>query len=469
MLGAVCAGAVAALAGCTGGRDDAAQGPATGPGEAAVPSVTLGSGPVPTAEEVVGLLQRRGLALVAGADALAEVVAAPAALDALRTSDARAVAAGVAAWAADVTAAATPGTTADPSPSDPPPGSAPVGPSSSVTLSAAEPEGAVELAATADLLLRVRVRGEERDVVTRARTGVVRREGRWLLAPVADPGTPQPWDLGDVDVLPGERGVVLRIAGSGPDAVDTAALAAELAGDLGDAAQRVDAAWGTDWPRATAVVVPATAADAARLAGVAPEQVAGLDALAVGVEAEFPDGRPAGVRIVVQPARFPGLTRLGRRITLTHELVHVATRAATTVTAPGALPRWLVEGYADYAARAGRGLDARALARPLLDAVAAGAPVLVPDDDAFAAADPTVLQVAYAAGWKLVTSVARRTAAEAVTGLYRGLAAAPDRGGLPAAEPAQRLDEGCYRAFGEAFEDVRRRWEADVRGGLDGW
>jgi len=406
---------------------------------------------VPSAAEVTGLLTRRGLALVAGADALTEVHAAPAELERLSRSDARAVAAGLAVWAADVIAVA-PGLGAG--------------------------------TFVAEALLRVRVDGEDREVVTRRRTGVARDGDRWVLVPVTDPGAPLPWDLGDVEVHRAARGVVLRtgrgdatgaVGGDGTDGnvtdadADARALAAELAADLADAARRVDAGWGTDWPRATAVVLPASAADAARLAAVAADQVSALDALAVGDEADLPDGHPGGVRVVVQPERFPQLTTLGRRVTLTHELVHVATRAATTVTTPGALPRWLVEGYADFVARAGRRLEATALARPLLDAVAAGSPVVVPDDAAFGAADATALQVAYAAAWTLVASVARRTAAEAVTGLYRGLAAAPELGGLPAAAPADRLDEGCVRAFGETFEEVRRRWVADVTGGLDGW
>jgi len=412
--------------------------------------------------EVTGLLARRGLALVAGADALTEVHASPADLERLRRSDARAAAAGVAVWAADVSAVAA---------------------------------GLGAGTFVADALLRVRVAGEGREVVTRRRTGVARDGGRWVLVPVTEPGAPLPWELGDVEAHRAPRGVVLLTGddggdgqggdgqgGDGPGEDGTAsattsggdpaparALAVELAADLADAARRVDARWGTDWPRATAVVLPATPADAARLAGVAAQDVAALDALAVGDEADLADGRPGGVRVVVQPVRFPQLTPLGRRVTLTHELVHVATRAATTVTGAGALPRWLVEGFADFVARLGRPLEATALARPLLDAVAAGRPVLVPDDAAFGAADATELQIAYAAGWTLVASVARRTSAEAVTALYRSLAAAPELGGLPAAAPAARLDEGCGRAFGEGFDEVRRRWVADVTGGLHGW
>jgi len=415
---------------------------------------------VPSAAEVTGLLTRRGLALVAGADALTEVHASPADLDRLRRADARAVVAGVAVWAADVSAVAA---------------------------------GLGAGTFVADALLRVRVAGEAREVVTRRRTGVARDGDRWVLVPVTEPGAPLPWELGDVEAHRAPRGVVLLTAHDGElddgapgdgapggtaasatatgDATRGAggALAAELAADLADAARRVDAAWGTDWPRATAVVLPATAADAARLAGVAAQDVAALDALAVGEEADLPDGRPGGVRVVVQPARFPQLTPLGRRVTLTHELVHVATRAATTVAGAGALPRWLVEGFADLVAREGRPLPATALARPLLDAVAAGRPVTVPDDAAFGAADAIELQIAYASAWTLVASVARRTAAGAVAGLYRGLASAPELGGRPAAAPAPRLDAGCVRAFGETFDDVRRRWVADVTGGLAGW
>ncbi|NAZ88252.1 hypothetical protein GTR00_19475, partial [Kineococcus sp. T90] len=304
----------------------------------------------------------------------------------------------------------------------------------------------------------------------------------WALVPGR--GTPQPWDLGAVSARRVDGGVVLLVhphpaAGNGEldgelDAgQDAGRVAAGAAADLPAAAARVDAAWGTDWPRGTAVVVVPRARHAARLAGLDPARAAALDAVAVGEDAALADGAPAGVRVVLVAERFARLTPAGRAATLTHELVHVAARATARPAAPAGdglrpVPRWLAEGYADHVARLGLGVPAAALAAPLLQAVAAGAVPAVPADGDFDATGQR-LQVAYAAAWTLVASAARTAGTPAVTALHRRLAAAPGRGGEPAAPREQRLERACRAALGTGWAQVQRTWRAELRSGLVGW
>jgi hypothetical protein len=72
--------------------------------------------------------------------------------------------------------------------------------------------------------------------------------------------------------------------------------------------------------------------------------------------------------VVVSPVPFARLSALGRRVVLTHEVTHVATRAAVQVT----LPLWIDEGFADYVAYRGSGLSTALLAADVLPAVRAG-------------------------------------------------------------------------------------------------
>ncbi len=344
--------------------------------------------------------------------------------------------------------------------------------------------------------LRARVAGEGREVAAAVRARLVRGDDGWELG--ALDGAVQPWDLGDVRAQPTGAGPVLLVRpdGTGSDGTGSGAtgsggagsggagraaaelVAADAAEDLPAAAARVDAAWGADWPRGTAVVVVPAAAAAARLAGLNPARAAALDAAAVGLDAALPDGAPAGVRVVLVAERCARLTRAGRTATLTHELVHVATRATATAR-PGPdgarpVPRWLAEGYADHVARRDLGVPAALLAAPLLDELdaraARGAPAepAVPSDADLTATGPR-LQVAYAAAWTLVTSAARAAGTPAVTALHRRLATAPADGGEGPAPAAQRLDAACRAALGAGWEEVVRTWRADLAGRLVGW
>lgn len=239
---------------------------------------------------------------------------------------------------------------------------------------------------------------------------------------------------------------MLHVGGVG-EVGEVGEVGRQVAADLAGATARVDAAWGTGWPRGTAVVVVPTAADVSRFTGAAAD----LDAVAVGLDAALADGRPAGVRVVLSTERFAALSPLGRTITLTHELVHVATRA-TARPAGAVVPRWLTEGYADHVARLHRDVPATALAAALLTDPG---PPRVPADDDFT--DPARAQLAYAAAWTLVTSAARVSGTPAVTALVRAVWT-----GTP-------LPDACPQTLGRPLDDVVATWRADVAADLVGW
>ncbi|GAB7191206.1 hypothetical protein NUM3379_19130 [Kineococcus sp. NUM-3379] len=301
----------------------------------------------------------------------------------------------------------------------------------------------------ADVAVRERLAGEELPVRSGATLTAVLRGRRWLLAGAEGPATGL-WDSGPLTTHRTGRALVLA-------APAAAGLAASVAEVCDDAARRVDAAWGTGWPRRTTVLLPATAAGAARLLDLAPGALAPYAALAAG------DASVAGtgVRVVVQPEVFGALSGTGRSVVLTHELVHAAGRAGPGLRGTGGAPRWLVEGGADLVAREGRDLDARELARPLLERVRAGEEPRVPADADFApGADAAGLQVAYAAAWSLCASLARHHGVAAVVQLQRTLARA--QAGTGAQEPAARV-------LGEDLGAAVARWRAEVRSSLVGW
>lgn len=142
------------------------------------------------------------------------------------------------------------------------------------------------------------------------------------------------WDYGDLVVAHGTHALVIGH-------VTRAARVADLAAEFDRAYPVIDAAWGTDWTRGVAVLVPDDADEFAALAGSQPS---GGTAADVGAET-IVDGDV--VRIVFAPDSLGHGTAEQQTALVRHELTHVATRSATTATTP----RWLVEGYAEYLAK----------------------------------------------------------------------------------------------------------------------
>ena len=126
------------------------------------------------------------------------------------------------------------------------------------------------------------------------------------------------------------------------------------------------------WPRQVAAAgtirlqVAADAAQFARLRGGVPES----DELAASTTASGD--------VVVGPSVVHGLTAQGQRVVLAHELTHVVLRQ----TARAGLPRWVVEGSAEYTAYRWTGLSLAAACPTLAGDVRAGRVPLGPPTDA---------------------------------------------------------------------------------------
>ncbi|WP_409485566.1 hypothetical protein [Arsenicicoccus dermatophilus] len=187
----------------------------------------------------------------------------------------------------------------------------------------------------------------------------------------------------------------------------------EVAALLPQAQRVVDGVWGPA-PTRPVVVLPATEGEFAALAGRAGTSVRGVAAVTYG---ELETGRLSrGDKVILNPAAWDRLGEQGRRIVLTHELVHRAVR--TTTTHP--VPQWLSEGYAVWVGYHGLDVDRRAAAPELLARVRAqGAPDDLPGDASFDRADPGT---AYDESWLAVERLVQDHGEAAVTGCYRSLA-----------------------------------------------
>ncbi|MEV5556406.1 hypothetical protein AB0L44_22370 [Nonomuraea wenchangensis] len=230
-------------------------------------------------------------------------------------------------------------------------------------------------------------------------------------APIADAPAPPAgarglWP-GESVTVRGTRSVVVGRAAPSTSSAPSASSAesassvslVELARLADAAALRVGAVLGE--PVRPLVIVPASAAEAARLAGTGP--IDGLAALA------------DGDRVLVVPEVFARLNPTGRDVVLTHELTHVA--AGTD-----RLPVWLYEGFADYVGYRDSGLPVRTAAAELADEVRAGRlPGELPGPAAFAAdgSDPARLARAYQESWLACRFLADRFGEETLVRLYR--------------------------------------------------
>lgn len=269
----------------------------------------------------------------------------------------------------------------------------------------------------------------------------VQRGAGWLLAAddVAGLGGRTDravWDEGPVVAVRGRRSLVLGHPGSSG--------LQELAAELDAAAPRVTAAWGSDWEQQVAAIVPSSAAELARLAPGSGDltSVAALALVGRG---------PAGARILVNPATFPQLSPAGRRIVLTHELTHVATRRATGPV----VPAWLVEGLADDVGYEGAGVPVAEAAAELQADVRAGRlPDRLPDAADFAG--PAAAQ-AYQQAWLAVRLLRATYGRQRLLALYRSLGAAP------AGDPAAALDRALHDELGTSTAALTASWRVALQ------
>ncbi len=275
-------------------------------------------------------------------------------------------------------------------------------------------------------------------------------------------GTAAPWDLGPVRAVVGERAVVLswhdeaaldpsgapstdRDAGWGPQVLSWA--------DTGAVA--VDSYLGNGWPRLSLVLVPATPEQYdALVPGPAPESDDVF--AAVTADVETPDG--GGDVVVLNPSVRDQLADETWQVTVTHELVHVASGAIHG----DEQEIWLAEGLADLVGWSsvvpGR-VDRDVVAARLLERVADGSADLadLPDLDDFGSDDSDVVGDAYEGSWLAALLLQDEVGTDALLDAYA--AASTGEGST-----RERTDAALLEATGEGREAFRARWAEYLRG-----
>ncbi|MER6301756.1 hypothetical protein ABT247_19655 [Kitasatospora sp. NPDC001539] len=299
---------------------------------------------------------------------------------------------------------------------------------------------------TATAQLAVRIAGyDEYPVVYPRRIELVRAAGRWRVErEEAAGGPPAPWDLGEVRTAPGERCLVLGLAG-GPDPTGLVAVADR-------AVPAVSAVWGSAWPGRLLLELPAEEAQFARLLGGDPADWAGMAAVTVAAPGA-PRHTPAD-RVVVNPEAFGRLSAFGRQVVVTHEATHVATRADTRAWTP----LWLSEGVADWTAYRDSGRSPRQIAPELARDVAAGKPpTALPADRDFTAGAAGIAQ-AYEQAWLACELIARRWGPDRLVALYRAVGAGDGQG----EDREQRIDRLLRAGLGVGSAGFTALWLAEV-------
>jgi hypothetical protein len=278
----------------------------------------------------------------------------------------------------------------------------------------------------------------------------VQRLGHWYVAADDDfttsPTARELWDGGPVQVGRGTSCLVLGHPRS-------ARLIRSLTGECDQAVPRVTAVWGTGWSRKVVLLVPDTTAELARLVPDAGD-LSQIAALATAELVSPGSGyHPVGDRVLVNPHTFSSLGPLGRRVVLTHEVTHVASRRSTGLQ----LSTWFVEGLADYVGYHGVQVPLALAAEELRGDVREGrVPARLPLDGDFDGARKDLAQT-YEMSWLAVVLMAQRYGQAAMLRVYRDTGADTRTGAL---------DRAMRKDLHVTLSAFTRTWRADLRARL---
>lgn len=303
-----------------------------------------------------------------------------------------------------------------------------------------------------DVVLRYQLKGfDPRPTRAEQYFTFVQRSGRWVIASdddfkaVGQASTPGIWDGGDVVVVRGARCLVMGHPAS-------ARMLRQVADAVDAAVPRVTAVFGDGWSQKVVVLVPDTSAELAELL----DSRSDFSQIAAVATAELEGGAdysPVGDRVIVNPPNFTKLGSLGRRVVLTHEVTHVATRA----TSGPLVPTWLVEGFADYVGYQGVDVPLSVSARELRAAVRAGrVPTRLPTEQDFEATNKELSEV-YEQAWLAVSRLAEVHGRAKLLAFYRDIGAARE------GEEDAVVEAAFRKAFGRSTADFVEDWTATLR------
>ncbi len=284
----------------------------------------------------------------------------------------------------------------------------------------------------------------------------VKRHGRVYvgadddMAQLGGLGWQGPWDFGPVVA---HRGASSLVLGHPQDAAELAGLATAVDAAL----SQVTAAWGPQWSRQVAVVVPASDAEYAALGGTAtsgPSSDAAGSLADISAETVFESPNtigtdPSGARVILNPHTLAALTPLGQRIVLRHEIAHVAAASSTGI----GTPRWLVEGLAEYVANLDSGQSVATAAVELRAEVSrAQVPSALPADGDFRPGAARLAAV-YEQSWLACRLIAARAGSAGLVRFYRIV-------GESGLTPAEAVSAAVRAVLRETVATFTAQWRA---------
>lgn len=198
------------------------------------------------------------------------------------------------------------------------------------------------------------------------------------------------------------------------------------------------------WKQKLVIEVPESDEQLDGVLNADPDDYANIAAVTTTVDGSLSPSSP--VHVFVNPQVFEGLKRNGAQVVTTHELVHVATGAATAAKTP----LWLLEGFADYVALRDTKLPLSVTAGQVLQQVRQdGAPKALPAGNEFDTRT-TRLGAAYEAAWLACRLLAQTGGEQDLLRLYRQVADGEEMG------TALRANFG----FGE--KELVARWRGEL-------
>jgi hypothetical protein len=279
---------------------------------------------------------------------------------------------------------------------------------------------------------------------------VVRRGSRWSI--VSDSGldtlgllsSRNVWDFGAVGQV-ARDGVLVLYQG------DRATADRILTATIGAIAYDKKT-WPLSWPGRIVVIIPKSTAELSRILQTTFDL--GPFVAFTASSSSRPDGqfRLTGNRVYVQPATFFATPVAFQQDTLSHELLHVATRGY----AGAFTPSWVDEGDAqDYGQRSLPALvDIRAR-------VANGSFTgLLPRDFEFSLGSDDDIHNSYEEASSFVLYLISRFGKNAGANLYRALG---NESPVSFGTARYHLDHACRAAFGVGFDDLERAWAQKIR------
>jgi hypothetical protein len=278
---------------------------------------------------------------------------------------------------------------------------------------------------------------------------VVRRGSTWSIVSDTDlesiglPSFRNVWDFAPVGELARDGVIVLY---QGDRATAQRILTATIAAIAYD-----NKRWPLKWPGRIVEIIPRSTKELSRILQTTFD-LGPFVAFTASSESR-PSGqyRLTGTRVYVQPATFFNSPVAYQQDTLSHELLHVATRGyASTFT-----PSWMDEGDAQvYGQRQQPALlDVRAR---IVNHTFTG---LLPEDFEFSLGSDADIHNSYEEASSFVLYLNARFGKDAGANLYRALG---NESPVSFGTARYHLDHACRTAFGVGFADLERAWAQKI-------